>query len=185
MKRSLSIILFGILMAVTIDGYGQEEVNSLGQEEVDSYNQEEDRKISEETTIKKYKMYEDGQLVEKSIKIYTAIRQDVKFDTLVENNIDANRIQTPKEITKRISLDNDADDDIDETIQFSYSSNDDEDFLINANDEEIFKSLENSKYLNVKDKKDMSEENLNELIIITGQDGKVIQLVLEEQEADK
>ena len=161
-------VLLGILSIITIHGYGQEG----------------ERKISEETTVKKYRMYEDGRPVEKSIKIYTAIRQDIKFDTLVENRIDARRIDTPKEITKRISLDNDADPEYDETIQFSYSSSDDEEFLINANDEEIFKSLENSKYLNVRDRKDMSEENLNEMIVITGQNGNVIQLIFEEQETE-
>ena len=168
MRSVMQLALLGILLTATVNVHGQEE----------------ERKISEETTIKKYKMYEDGKPVEKSIKIYTAIRQDIKFDTLVENKIDARRIDTPKEITKVISLDNDADPDYDETIQFSYTSKDDEDFLITANDEEIFKSLENSKYLNVKDNKDMSEENLNEMIVITGQDGKVIQLILEEQDSE-
>ncbi len=143
------------------------------------YAQNPDREISQETTEKRYEVYEEGQLVKKSIKIHTVIRQDVEFDTLVENNIDARRIDTPKKITKTVTIDNDMDADYDETIKFSYSSDAKKDFLVNVNDGEIFKALEKSKYLNVKDKKDMSEENLNEMIVITGDDGKVIQLILE------
>ncbi|MGB7393527.1 MAG: hypothetical protein WA913_03940 [Pricia sp.] len=144
-----------------------------------------DREISEETTQKKYEMYEDGKLVKKSVKIYTVIRQDIRFDTLVENNIDARRIETPKKITKTISIDNDSDEEYDETIKFSYTSDAKKDFLFNVNDNEIFTALENSKYLNVKDSKDMSEENLNEIIVITDAQGEVIQLVLEQYESQE
>lgn len=150
-----------------------------------TYAQNPDREISEEITQKKYEMYEEGQLVKKSVKIHTVIRQDIKFDTMVENNIDARRIQTPKEITKMIRIDNDSDEDYDETIKFSYTSDADKDFLLDVNDDEIFSALENSKYLNVKDNKDMSEENLNEMIVITDNEGKVIQLVLEEHESQE
>jgi len=143
------------------------------------YGQNPEREISQETTEKKYEVYEEGQLVKKSIKIHTVIRQDVQFDTLVENNIDARRIDTPKKITKTVTIDNDMDADYDETIKFSYTSDAKKDFLVNVNDGEIFKALEKSKYLNVGDKKDMSEENLNEMIVITGDDGKIIQLILE------
>src|SRR5680860_797420 len=143
------------------------------------------REISQETTEKKYEVYEEGQLVKKSVKIQTVIRQDVEFDTLVENKIDARRIDTPKKITKTVSIDNDMDPEYDETIKFSYASDAKKDFLVNVNDDEIFKALEKSKYLNVKDKKDMSEENLNEMIVITGDDGKVIQLILEESKSQE
>ena len=138
-----------------------------------------EREISEEITEKNYTIYEDGKPIKKSVKISTTIRQAVKFDTLVENNIDASRVRTPKEITKMVSIDNDADPDYDETIKFSYASDANEDFLLGVNDEEIFLALENSKYLKVKDKKDISEQSLNEMIVITDTDGKVIQLVLE------
>lgn len=143
------------------------------------YAQNPDREISQETTEKKYEVYEEGQLVKKSVKIHTVIRRDVQFDTVVENKIDARRIDTPKKIIKTVSIDNDMDPEYDETIKFSYASDAKKDFLVNVNDDEIFKALEISKYLNVKDN-DMSEENLNEMIVITGDDGKVIQLILEE-----
>ncbi len=143
------------------------------------------REISKETTEKKYQMYEEGQLVKKSVKIFTVIRQDVQFDTLVDNQIDANRIKTPKEITKTVRIDNDSDEDYDETIQFSYTSDADKKFLVNVNDDEIFTALENSKYLNVKDYNDLSEENLNDMIIITDNRGKVIQLVMEKHESQE
>jgi len=143
------------------------------------------REISQETTEKKYEVYEEGQLVKKSVKIQTVIRQDVEFDTVVENKIDARRIDTPKKIIKTVSIDNDMDPEYDETIKFSYASDAKKDFLVNVNDDEIFKALEKSKYLNVKDKKDMSEENLNEMIVITGDDGKVIQLILEERKSQE
>ncbi len=144
-----------------------------------------DRKISQETTEKKYEVYEDGRLVKKSVKINTEIRQDVQFDTLVGNKIDADRIDTPKKIIKTVSIDNDMDPEYDETIKFSYASDAKKDFLVNVNDDEIFKALEKSKYLNVKDTKDMSEKNLNEIIVITGDDGKIIQLVLEEHKSQE
>lgn len=144
------------------------------------YAQNPEREISQETTEKKYEVYEEGQLVKKSVKIYTVIRQDVEFDTLVENKIDARRIDTPKKITKTVSIDNDTDSDYDETIKFSYTSDAKKDFLVNVNDDEIFKALEKSKYLNIRDNQDMSAANLNEMIVITDDDGKVIQLILEE-----
>ncbi|SDE29157.1 hypothetical protein SAMN05421636_104248 [Pricia antarctica] len=146
------------------------------------YAQNPNRELSQETTEKKYEVYEEGQLVKKSVKIHTVIRQDVQFDTVVENKIDARRINTPKKIFKTVSIDNDMDPEYDETIKFSYASDAKKDFLINVNDDEIFTALEKSKYLNVKDNKDMSEENLNEMIVITGDDGKVIQLELEQND---
>lgn len=149
------------------------------------YSQLEEREISKETTEKKYEVYEEGKLVKKSVKIFTIIRQNIEFDTLVENKIDARRINTPKKITKTVSIDNDMDEDYDETIKFSYSSNADENYVVKVNDDEIFTALEKSKYLNVKDKKDVSKENLNEIISITGDDGKAIQLILEEHESQK
>lgn len=142
-----------------------------------------EREISQETTEKKYEVYEEGQLVKKSVKIHTVIRQDVQFDTLVENKIDADRIDTPKEIIKTVSIDNDKDPEYDETIKFSYTSDAKKDFLVNVNDDEIFMALEKSKYLNVTDNKNISEKNLNEMIIITGDDGKVIQLILEKPDS--
>lgn len=147
--------------------------------------QDPEREISEETTEKNYTIYENGQPVKKSVKIYTTMRQEVKFDTLVENNIDASRIRTPKEITKIVSIDNDADPDYDETIKFSYASDANKEFLLGVNDGEIFSALENSKYLKVRDKKDMSEESLNDMIVITDTDGKVIELVLEEHRSNR
>ena len=152
---------------------------------VSTYAQISDREISEETTEKNYTIYEEGKPVKKSIQISTTIRQDVKFDTLVDNNIDASRIRTPKEITKVVHIDNDADPDYDETIRFSYASDASKDFLLGVNDEEIFKALENSKHLKVKDNKDLSEQSLNDLIIITDTHGKTIQLVLEEYQSSK
>ena len=142
-----------------------------------------DREISEETAQKRYEMYVDGELVKKSVKIHTVIRQEIRFDTVVENKIDANRIKTPKEVTKTIDIDNDADEAIDETIKFRYTSDAAKAFLLNTNDNEIFTAIENSKYLNVKDKKDMSEENLNTMFVITDTQGNAIELILEEYDA--
>ncbi|WP_373518360.1 hypothetical protein [Pricia sp.] len=143
------------------------------------------REISQETTEKRYEVYEEGQLVKKSVKIHTVIRQDVEFDTVVENEIDARRIDTPKQIIKTVSIDNDRDAEYDETIKFRYASDAKKDFLVNVNDDEIFEALEKSKYLNVKDNTHMSEQNLNEMIVITGDDGKVIQLILEEHDSQE
>lgn len=144
-----------------------------------------DREISKETTLKKYTMYEEGQLVKKSVEIHTIIRKAIKFDTLAENNINAQRIQTPKEITKVVNIDNDSDEAYDETIQFSYTTDASKNFVMKVNDDEIFTALENSKYLNVKDNKNMSEENLNEMIVITDNNGKTIELALEEYESQE
>ncbi|MBC7000021.1 hypothetical protein [Cytophaga sp. FL35] len=138
-----------------------------------------DREISEETTEKKYEMYEDGQLVKKSIKIHTVVKQDIKFAEEDEDKIDARRIITPKKIMKTVSIDNDADEEYDEMIKFSYISGANKDFLFGTNDDEIFKALENSKYLKLDDKENMSDENLNSLIVITDDDGQVVELVLE------
>ena len=118
------------------------------------------------------------------MKIFTTIRQDVKFDTMVENKIDARRISSPKEITKIVSIDNDADEGYDEIIKFSYDSDANKSFLLGVNDDEIFSALENSKSLKVRDKKDISEENINDVIVITDAKGKVIELVLEEHQTN-
>lgn len=65
------------------------------------YAQQNDREISEETTEKKYEMYEDGKLVKKSIKIHTIVKQDIKFADEDEGKIDARRVITPKKSIKR------------------------------------------------------------------------------------
>ncbi|KKM73310.1 hypothetical protein LCGC14_1411740, partial [marine sediment metagenome] len=151
---------------------------------VSTHAQVPDREISEETTEKNYTFYEDGKPVKKSIKISTTISQDVVFDTLVGNDINASRIRTPKSITKVVNINNNADPDYDETIQFSYTSDASKDFLLEVNDKEIFKALEDSKYLNVTDNKNLSEQNLNDLIIITDTHRNVIKLVLEEYQSN-
>ena len=114
------------------------------------YPQNPDREISEETTKKKYEMYEDGKLVKKSIEIHTVIKQDIKLAEEDEDKVDARRVTTPKKISKTVSIDNDSDENEDEVIKFSYTSDADKDFLFGTNDDEIFEALENSKYLNIK-----------------------------------
>ena len=143
------------------------------------YAQGVDREMSEETTQKRYEMYEDGTLVKKSVKIHTIVRQDIKFAEEDEEKIDARRIITPKKISKIVSIDNDADEDFDEIIKFSYTSDANKDFVFGTNDDEIFKALENSKYLNIKKNENMSEESLNSLIVITDDNGEIVELVLE------
>lgn len=143
------------------------------------YAQQSDREISEETTEKKYEMYEDGELVKKSVKIHTVVKQDIEFAKEDEGKIDARRIITPKKILKTVSIDNDADDAYDEMIKFSYTSDAKKDFLFGTNDDEIFKALENSRYLKLDDNKTMSDKNLNALIVITDDEGQVVDLVLE------
>lgn len=146
------------------------------------YAQQNDREISEETTEKKYEMYEDGKLVKKSIKIHTIVKQDIKFADEDEGKIDARRVITPKKIYKTVSIDNDTDEEYDEMIKFSYTSDAQKDFLFGTNDDEIFKALENSKYLKLDDNKTMSDKNLNSLIVITDDEGQVVELVLEKHD---
>lgn len=67
-------------------------------------------------------------------------------------------------------------------IKFSYTSDAQKDFLFGTNDDEIFKALENSKYLKLDDNKTMSEKNLNSLIVITDDEGQVVELVLEKHD---
>ncbi|AYN68051.1 hypothetical protein D1013_12045 [Euzebyella marina] len=141
-----------------------------------------DREISEETTEKKYEMYEEGKLVKKSVKIHTVVKQDIKFAEEDEDKIDARRVITPKKIFKTVSIDNDTDEDYDEVLKFSYTSEANKDFLFGTNDNEIFKALENSKYLNVGNKENMTEKSLNSLIVITDDNGQVVELVLEKHE---
>jgi len=143
------------------------------------YSQSAHREIAEETTTKKYEMYEDGQLVKKSIEIRTAIKQDIKLAEEDEDKVDGRRVAAPKTISKTISIDNDADEYQDEVIKFTYSSDANKDFLFGTNDDEIFEALENSKYLNLKNGKKFSQERLNSLIVITDSKGKVLQLVLD------
>ena len=147
--------------------------------------QNSDREISEETTEKKYEMYEEGKLVKKSVKIHTIIKQDIEFAEEDEDKIDARRIITPKKISKIVSIDNDTDEDYDEVIKFNYTSDANKDFLFGTNDDEIFKALENSKYLKIGNNEKMSEEGLNSLFVITDKDGEVLQLILENHSANE
>ncbi len=149
------------------------------------YAQNPNREISEETTQKKYEMYEEGKLVKKSVQIHTSISQEIKFAEEDEGKIDARRIITPKTIIKTINIDNDTDDDYDEVISFSYASDANKDFLFRTNDNEIFTAIENSKYLNIHNDVEMSEENLNTMFVITDKEGKVLQLILEDHKSIK
>ena len=150
-----------------------------------TYPQNSNREISEETTQKKYEMYEDGKLVKKSVKIHTSISQEIKFAKEDEGKIDARRIISPKTIVKTINIDNDIDDDYDEVISFSYTSDANKDFVFGTNDNEIFAAIENSKYLNIHNDAVMSEENLNTMFVITNKEGKVLQLILEDHKSMK
>lgn len=141
--------------------------------------QNSNREISEETTQKKYEMYEAGKLVKKSVEIHTSISQEIKFAKEDEGKIDARRIITPKTITKTVNIDNDTDDDYDEVISFSYTSDANKDFVFGTNDNEIFAAIENSKYLNIHNDAQMSEESLNTMFVITNKEGKALQLILE------
>jgi hypothetical protein len=89
--------------------------------------QEKPKDVSEETTTKTRTVVEDGELVEKKMKVTTRNEQDIVLKDSKNSKENKDVFARPSTITQTVEIDNDKDpyyDSISETVSYSYNNED-------------------------------------------------------------
>ncbi len=144
--------------------------------------------LGTETTEKTYTIHAGGKVIRNSVKITTTISQDIMFEEEDENKVEQDQIKTPKKITKTVLIDNDADDDYDEKIVFSYFADSDSDFTLVSNDDELLVGVNDGDQLNIVASERITLSSLKsnrEAYIFTNKQGKEVQFYIEDYETLK
>jgi len=104
--------------------------------------QETPTETTNEVTEKVLKIKQNGTEVINSVKISTEITQAVMTSAEDKGEINGKRIYPPKTVMKTVQIDNDADSQYDETIKFSYITDDRTDFTLITDRNEIMIAVE-------------------------------------------
>lgn len=139
---------------------------------------------STETIKKTYKVISNGKVVKNTVTISTETFNDVLADnSALENKKDSASYQS--RVLKTVKIDNDADDDFDELIKFSYFSNVKTDFTLLTSNDELVVALDEGENLNILQNVsfDMdSISNTKEAFIFTSNDGEKVEFFIENYE---
>ncbi len=115
--------------------------------------------VTSEVKEKILKIEKDGTVIENSVKISTEIRQAVMTDSDDKDEVNGNRVFPPKVVVKTVEIDNDADAKIDETIKFSYITDNRTDFTLVTNRNDIMIAVEDGENLTVLENQKMFRAN--------------------------
>lgn len=136
---------------------------------------------AEETTQKTYKFYENGELVENSVRITTMRKQAVMTEEEDKTQVDQTRVIPPKTVYKTVEIDKDADEDYEEIITFSYISESISDFTLVSDNENLLVAIEDGENLTIVEDMTISKEGLNDpkkAYVFTDKDGKEIEFYI-------
>lgn len=105
--------------------------------------------IATESKEKTYKLYKDGELIKNSVLIETTRNQAVMLNTEDKNNVNQSRVIPPTVVVKIVKIDNDADDNYDEIIKFSYTTNEKTDFTLISNSDDLMVAVEDGENISI------------------------------------
>lgn len=105
--------------------------------------------IATESKEKTYKLYQDGELIKNSVLIETTRNQAVMLNTEDKNNVNQSRVIPPTVVVKTVKIDNDADDNYDEIIKFSYTTNEKTDFTLISNSDDLMVAVEDGENISI------------------------------------
>lgn len=136
------------------------------------------KETAKETTQKTYKFYENGKMVENSVKITTVKKQAVMTEEEEKNQIDQTRVLPPKTVIKTVEIDNNNDESFDEIIEFSYITESDTDFTLVSDNANLMVAVEDGENLTILKDMTISKEGLNDpkrAYVFTNKDGKDVE----------
>ena len=150
--------------------------------------QESERQIASQTTEKTYRIKSSEQSTKNTVKIHTAISQQIDLAAKDEGKIDQKRVYPPKKITKTVLIDTDKDDAFDERIVFSYlATNSNADFTLVTNNDKVVVAIDdgdNLKILESESKLSKMEANKT-AFVFTDQQGKEVEFFIESYDSLK
>lgn len=142
---------------------------------------QENNSKSSETIKKTYKVISNGEVVKNSVTISTDIYNDVLADNgALENKKESDSVKS--KVVKTVRIDNDADDDFDEMIKFSYLSDIRTDFTLLTNDDELLVALDEGENLNILENISFDIDRIaqnKEAYIFTSNDGEKVEFYIE------
>ena len=84
------------------------------------------------TQVKKQTVVENGEVINKKVKVVTEKRQDVKFDESQKHQLNQDRVPAPVAVTKTIMIDNDKDPFYDKVTKVKFYNMDNKKFAFRA-----------------------------------------------------
>jgi hypothetical protein len=144
--------------------------------------QEQPTEVTNEVTEKILEIKQNGTEVINSVKISTEITQAVMTSAEDKGEINGKRIYPPKTVMKTVQIDNDADSKYDETIKFSYITNDRTDFTLITDRDDILIAIEDGENLTVLENQKIFKANQQNKTsyIYTDDNGKRVEFRIEE-----
>jgi hypothetical protein len=144
--------------------------------------QEQPTEVTNEVTEKILEIKQNGTEVINSVKISTEITQAVMTSAEDKGEINGKRIYPPKTVMKTVQIDNDADSKYDETIKFSYITNDRTDFTLITDRDDILIAIEDGENLTVLENQKIFKANQQNKTsyIYTDDNGKRVEFRTEE-----
>lgn len=152
------------------------------------YAQESERQIASQTTEKTYRIKSSDQSTKNTVKIHTAISQQIDFAAEDEGKIDQKRVYPPKKITKTVLIDNDEDDAFDERIVFSYlATNSNSDFTLVTNNDKVVVAIDDGDNLKILESESkLAKKEVNKTaFVFTDQQGKEVEFFIESYDSLK
>ena len=149
---------------------------------------QENSDMTSETTEKNYSIYADGELIKNSVKINTMVSRDVVIKKEDKNKLNQDRVFQKMNVMKTVKIDSDSDNTYDEIIKFSYRADDQSDFMLVTNDDEIMVAIDNGDKLEILKSESIYKDNLKsnkEAYVITDDKGNEIDLFIEEYKSMK
>ena len=102
------------------------------------------------TEIKKTTVVEDGELVDKKVKVITKKTQEVTFDKTQKYDLNQDRVPAPVAVTKTFLIDNDKDPFYDKVTKVKYYNMNNKKYAFTANGNSLNISFfENEKEINI------------------------------------
>ena len=146
-----------------------------------AFGQTKPAEVTQETTEKTYTLIHGGEAISNSVKINTIVKRAVMTDSDDRGEIDGDRVYPPKVVLKTVKIDNDNDELYDETIKFSYITEDRTDFALVTNNSNIMIAIEEGDNLSILDNQKMLKMNEEDKMsyVFTDENGNEIEFRIE------
>ncbi len=178
--RTIKIAVCALIM-LSLSAISAQETSNMTSESTTG-----NREIGSETTEKTYSIYSNGQVIRNSVKVTTTTAQEIMLDEGDEGLVEQDRVNPKKKITKTVLIDNDGDDSYDEKIVFSYMANNDSDFTLVSNDDQLMVAVDEGENLNIVESEVIAIDKLKsnkEAYVFTNDKGDSVEFFIEDYES--
>ncbi len=175
MKRLTLITVLGIFSIFALQA--QEDMKMT------SKDAKPNNELASTTTEKTYKILMGDKVIRNSVKIHTELSQEILLADEDAGMVNQDRVLPKKKIVKTVKIDNDADDQYDELIRFSYRAYADTDFVLVSNDDQLFVALDKGENLEIMQNNGILISDLKngtESFVFTDNNGKEVEFFIDE-----